>query len=141
MPRSIRLPPPDEVANDTPLRLDVAAAIAFPAGGMTASGLRREAARSRLAIMRIAGRDFTTLAAIAEMKAQCLVPRKEHASTSANVTGGTALGSSETERRKSALAAANAICAELRKPLPRTSASGTSQTSATIHRHPSSSRT
>ena len=28
---------------DTPLRLDEAARIAFPAGGMTASGLRREA--------------------------------------------------------------------------------------------------
>jgi integrase len=36
------------VAHDAPLRLADAAKIAFPAGGMTASGLRREAARGRL---------------------------------------------------------------------------------------------
>ena len=53
-----------EIGPETPLRLDVAAALAYPDGSMTASGLRREAGRGRLAIERIAGKDYTTLAAI-----------------------------------------------------------------------------
>jgi hypothetical protein len=36
-----------QVTPDTPLRLGVAAALAFPDGTMTASGLRREAAPGR----------------------------------------------------------------------------------------------
>jgi hypothetical protein len=55
----------EDVAPDAPLRLDTAAALAFPDGSMTASGLRREAARGRLVIYRVAGKDYTTLAAIA----------------------------------------------------------------------------
>jgi len=43
MPRT-HLPPRDAISPDTPLRLSVAAALAFPDGSMTASGLRREAA-------------------------------------------------------------------------------------------------
>jgi hypothetical protein len=38
--------------------------LAFPDGSMSASGLRREAARGRLVIERIAGKDYTTLANI-----------------------------------------------------------------------------
>lgn len=52
---------------DAPLRLDVAVEEAFPAGGMTMSGFRREAARGRLVIEVIAGKHFTNLAAIARM--------------------------------------------------------------------------
>jgi hypothetical protein len=63
--------PPQQIGPDTPLRLDVAARVAFPGGGMTASGLRREAARGRLTIERIAGKDFTTLAAITTMREKC----------------------------------------------------------------------
>ena len=37
------IPPPDQVSPDTPLRLGIAAALAFPDGSMTAAGLRREA--------------------------------------------------------------------------------------------------
>jgi len=36
------IPPADQVTPDTPLRLGVAAAIAFPDGSMTAAGRRRE---------------------------------------------------------------------------------------------------
>jgi hypothetical protein len=43
----------NEVGFNTSLRLSVAAALAFPDGSMTASGLRREAAREPL----IFGRD------------------------------------------------------------------------------------
>ena len=59
------------VGPDTPLRLDVAAEIAFPGGGMTSSGLRREAKRGRLIIETIAGKQFTTLGAIEEMRQKC----------------------------------------------------------------------
>ena len=38
-------PSRDQVKPDTPLRLSVAAALAFPDGSMTASGLRRDPAR------------------------------------------------------------------------------------------------
>lgn len=48
------LPSRDEIGPDTPLRLGVAAALAFPGDEMAASGLRLEAARGRLMIERIA---------------------------------------------------------------------------------------
>ncbi len=59
---------------DAPLRLSVAAKLAFPDGSMTASGLRREAARGRLRIERIANKDFVTLAEIKRMRELCRVP-------------------------------------------------------------------
>lgn len=58
-------------SDDTPLRLSVAAALAFSDGGVKASSLRREAANGRLVIWRIAGKDFTTLAAIRDMIELC----------------------------------------------------------------------
>src|SRR4051794_11430326 len=64
------------VARDAPLRLSVAAQLAFPDGSMTASGLRREAARGRLRIERIANKDFTSLQAIDEMRKLCRVQQK-----------------------------------------------------------------
>src|SRR6516165_5630133 len=69
-------PTPDHHPNvgpgpDVPLRLDTAAKLAFPYGGMTASGLRREGKRGRLVIERIAGKDFTTLRHIEEMRERC----------------------------------------------------------------------
>lgn len=63
--------------DDTPRRLSVIAKLAFPDGGMTASSLRREAERGRLAIERIAGKDFTSFQAIAEMRKLCRVEQKE----------------------------------------------------------------
>jgi hypothetical protein len=43
----------DETKPDTPLRLDVAARIAFPDGPTTVSGPRREGARGRLVIAEV----------------------------------------------------------------------------------------
>ena len=77
------IPPADQVTPDTPLRLGVAAAIAFPDGSMTAAGLRREAARGRLIIERIAGKDYTTLANIECMRQLCRVQEKARDSTCA----------------------------------------------------------
>jgi len=50
--------------HDTPLRLDAAAKIAFPDGGMTANGLRRESKRGRLVIERVAGTDYAGATAV-----------------------------------------------------------------------------
>jgi hypothetical protein len=63
----------------TPLRLSVAAALAFPDGSMTTSGLRKELARWRLIVERIAG---TTLANINLMRELCRVEARERDSTS-----------------------------------------------------------
>src|SRR5512133_877136 len=71
MARTLTLPSRDQIADDVPLRLDVAAALEYPDGSMTASGLRREAARGRLVIERTAGKDYTTPAAIREMRRLC----------------------------------------------------------------------
>ena len=65
------LPPLGAIGEDTPLRLNVAAALAYPDGSMTTSGLRREAARGRLVIERTAGKDYTTLGAIRRMRELC----------------------------------------------------------------------
>lgn len=67
------------IDHDAPLRLRKAAELAFPGGGMTASGLRREAIRGRLVIERIAGKDYTTLAAITKMRELCRVQAKTDA--------------------------------------------------------------
>jgi hypothetical protein len=71
-----------EVTDTSPLRLGLAAAMAFPDGTMTAAGLRREAKRGNLAVTRIAGKDYTTLADIKEMMEKCRVQPKEHVSGS-----------------------------------------------------------
>jgi hypothetical protein len=59
------------VTTDTPLRLDVAAKLAYPFGGMTASGLLTEARRGRLVMERVAGKYYTTLANIKRMRELC----------------------------------------------------------------------
>src|SRR5215475_5630752 len=71
-----KYPPREDIGHDQPLRLAVAAALAFPDGSMTASGLRREAARGRLVVERIAGKDYTTLANIERMRELCRVEAK-----------------------------------------------------------------
>src|SRR3954469_4221070 len=68
--------PKNPVERSAPLRLAVAAAIAFPDGLISASGLRREASRGRLNIERIAGKDYTTLANIERMRELCRVEAK-----------------------------------------------------------------
>jgi hypothetical protein len=75
------LPSRESITSDTPLRLSVAAALAYPDGSMTASGLRREAKRGRLAIERTAGKDYTTLANIQRMRELCRVQARAPDST------------------------------------------------------------
>ena len=71
-----------DITADTPLRLKLAAALAYPDGSMSASGLRREAKRGRLEIERTAGKDYTTLANIERMRELCRVEAKVPASGS-----------------------------------------------------------
>jgi hypothetical protein len=69
---------PIDWTDETPRRLKDAALLAFPGGGMTAAGLRRESQRGRLEIERIAGKDYVTLKAIAEMREKCRVKAQPH---------------------------------------------------------------
>jgi hypothetical protein len=69
----VALPANDNIHPDCPLRLEDAVKYGFPFGGMTVSGLRRESEKGRLAIERIANKDFTTLRAIEEMRKSCRV--------------------------------------------------------------------
>ena len=58
---------------DTPIRLADVIPIAFPYGGIKLSGLKSEIRNGRLKVIRIAGKDFTTLRYIEEMKSKCIV--------------------------------------------------------------------
>ena len=77
------LPSRESLELNSPLRLSVAAALAFPDGSMTASGLRKEVARGRLIVERVAGKDYTTLANIESMRKLCRVEVRERDSISA----------------------------------------------------------
>ena len=74
------LPSTDQVSEDTLLRLEVAAKIAFPLGGMGVSGLRREAGRGNLRIYKMANKDFTTLRDINGMREKCRATPNQPAS-------------------------------------------------------------
>src|SRR6516165_10589662 len=71
-----------DITTDTPLRLKVAAALAYPDGSMSASGLRREARKGHLVVERTAGKDYTTLANIERMRELCRVEARDRACTS-----------------------------------------------------------
>jgi hypothetical protein len=82
-----KMPSLESITPMTPLRLAVAAALAYPDGSMTMSGLRREARRGRLSIERIAGKDYTTLSDIEQMRVRCRVEAKVRDSGSAPPDG------------------------------------------------------
>ena len=109
-------PPPsrDEIDLNTPLRLSVAAALAFPDGSLTASGLRREHARGRLVVERIAGKDYTTLANIARMRELCRVEAKVRDCGSESDAAEQPSGSSSITAVNSAQVRAKMISARLK---------------------------
>src|SRR5450631_1237197 len=120
MPRRV-LPARDQVGPDDPLRLDVAAALSYPDGSMTASGLRKEAGRGRLVIERTAGKDYTTLGNIKRMRELCQQPPRGRAcgyggadETSAAGSPTAPSGSSSTEAIRRAQSAAATIVEELK---------------------------
>jgi hypothetical protein len=127
---------PANAGPDTPLRLDVAAKLAFPDGGITAASLRREASAGRLVIERIAGKDFTTLTHIENMRREAATCRdgvvKVRASglnrrnAGAGELSDRQHGSSATvEREKSARAALEMTAKALNENLPTTSPAST----------------
>jgi hypothetical protein len=120
-----KIPPREDIAPETPLRLSVAAAIAFPDGSMTAAGLRREAKRGRLIVERVAGKDYTTLASIEKMRELCRLAQKAPASgfdprdgTTPAVLLTLPRGSSGTETIKKARDTALMIVQELSERSP-----------------------
>ena len=76
MPRALPSIMRADIGANDPLRLKIAAALAYPDGSMTAAGLRREKARGRLVIERVAGKDYVTLAAIDRMRELCRLEAK-----------------------------------------------------------------
>jgi hypothetical protein len=131
----------DLVGPDTPLRLETAVNLAFPDGGMTVSGLRREADKHRLVIETIAGKQFTTLNNIKAMREQCRDNQKGQGfglSRSGKKTGSSANGqhgSSVMERAKSARASLENSARMLSERSPTISPQNTSpQNSATVTR-------
>lgn len=119
---------PQTVTDDTPLRLEIAAAIGFPDGSMTAAGLRTERDRGRLAVERIAGKDFTTLGAIAQMRKLCRSEPKAPASTSdAGAAKSPLAGSSETAQNRSAQDALLRTLSKLKNGSPTTSLPNTNR--------------
>lgn len=66
----------EPITETAPLRLEVAARVAFPDGSVKLASLRREISRGRLAYEVIAGKHFTTLADIAEMRKLARVQAK-----------------------------------------------------------------
>src|SRR5262245_51784880 len=134
MARTPTLPPRDQIAPDAPLRLRVAAALAYPDGSMTASGLRREAARGLLAIERVAGKDYTTLAAIERMRELCRQNPKagdcgseKRDETRPEGSPTEPSGSFSMESIKRAQSAAAMIVTELKESLRPTSTASTRQ--------------
>src|SRR5579862_9598073 len=106
------LPQRHQIRPNTPLRLSAAAALAFPDGSMTASGLRRECARGRLVVERIAGKDYTTLANIERMRELCRVEVKVPGCGSENAADEQHSGSSEMETIKKSRAVLGTILSE-----------------------------
>ena len=111
------VPARGEISLTTPLRLHIAAALAFPDGSMTASGLRRESARGRLVVERIAGKDYTTLANIARMRELCRVEAKVPDCTLGGAGGDRHSGSSLTPEVEIGTAAGEDDLGEAEKAL------------------------
>jgi hypothetical protein len=141
-PRQVKSAPntPESVTPSDPLRLEIAAQLAFPDGSMTTSGLRNEINKGRLVAENIAGKMYTTLANIEDMRAACVVQR-DPSSTSAKPSAKAIsdVGSSWTatptaSAGKSAQAHLNATAQLLKKSTPLTSPKSTPRASAQVTR-------
>ena len=93
---------------------------------MTASGLRRESARGRLVVERIAGKDYTTLANIERMRELCRVEAKVPGCGSESAADEQRIGSSETGVTRKARAVLHTILSGQNEHSPPTSPANTS---------------
>src|SRR6266403_581502 len=124
-PGTCRIPAPEMVTPTTPLRLEVAARLAFPDGSMTVSALRRLVVGGKLDHEFIAGKYYVTLAAIEEMRSKCRVQAKAQDLSCKPEKVAAQSGSSETVNETSALDAMNATARALRENLRTTSSPNT----------------
>jgi hypothetical protein len=138
----------NQVGPDDPLRLNVAASLAYPDGSMTASGLRREASKGRLVIERSAGKDYTTLANIQHMREKCRVEAMVHDSgynlpekTGRGTSSNRPSGSSEKAQQSAALDAARAKLSKLQQHSATTSTPSPQSDLATVTHPPLPLRT
>jgi cell division septation protein DedD len=132
---------PDTVDPNTMLRLDAAARIAFPDGSMSVSAMRRLAADKLLTIYPIAGKHFTTLADIEEMKTSCRVQAKVQGSRCSKPKAERPSGISATDSGRLERAAARASLLKLRESLPTTSSASMIRAPAAVIPMTSRSRT
>jgi hypothetical protein len=122
---------PDTIKPTTPLRLDIAARLAFPDGSIGASALRTEWKNGNLRIETIANKQFTTLQDIEDMRKKCVSQKgqgsisKESGETKAESSPSAPCGSSVTERIASAQAALKATANKLKKGSANTSPQNT----------------
>ena len=108
----------DDIDSDTPIRLALAARLAYPDGSMSVSGLRRLGEKGLLVIERVNRRDYTTLTAIRQMREQCHVAPKVRASGSVP-RAATVTGNYTVPCTSSSIAAARSqLAAQLANPLP-----------------------
>lgn len=115
------------IDDDTPLRLELAARLAYPPGsGVTAATLRTQARKGHLAIERIAGKDFTTLRAIREMRASCVL-REPDSGYDQPMAAKSSNGSSRTGEPSIALASAMNSLQKLKQGSRNTSRTGTTR--------------
>jgi hypothetical protein len=121
---------PPNVEASTPLRLEIAARLAFPDGSLSVAALRRLAADGLLTIIAVRGKHFTTLADIEEMKTKCRVQAKDPGSSYRRPKTDNGSGSSATASARSALDALRATAKVLRESLPPTSPQSTTQEQA-----------
>jgi hypothetical protein len=133
---------------NAPLRLKDAVELAFPRGGITEAGLRREINRGRLTYETIAGKQFVTLRAIEEMRKKCRVEARDHGSgcnqpeeTGNGKSSNKPFGSSETARASAALDAARAKLGKLKEGSEIISTPSPQSESGTVTHRPSSSPT
>jgi hypothetical protein len=125
-----------------PMTLADAVALYFPRGGLTVSSLRTEARKGRLRLVRIAGKDLVTPAAIERMIALCQEPHAARTSQSESPPDAGRSGKSEmAERCASARAAVLMTARELKSGLRNTSPRNTGQPSASVIRPAFPSRT
>lgn len=124
------------VSDDTPLRLAIAAKLAFPDGSMSERGLKREIERGRLACERIAGKVYTTFNYIKRMRDECRENHSGSESGSETEKDDRRYGSSSTDQRKSAQDALQRMSLALTGRSNNTSQSDISRTSGKASQRP-----
>jgi hypothetical protein len=134
----VELPPLERIMPTTPLRLAVAARLAFPDGSMSEKALRELGHARKLTVELIRGKHYTTLADIEEMRKLCRVQAKARGSVP---TSGTEkqCGSSATDSGTTAQAAlsekvrkASEVSRPRKKNSGSTSAKNTTQPQAGV---------